>query len=508
MRHPSNLTAYITLFPILSPNQSPQIAVVPNMGSLPREEDCSRQPHVLLIPFMAKGHTIPLLDFARLLLRRNASVTVVTTPANRPFVTESLQNTTGASIVDIPFPANVPEIPAGVESTDQLSSMSLFYKFTSATVHMQPHFERMLETLPRISFMVSDGFLWWTLHSASKFGIPRLVYYGMSSYAVAVCREAAISGIFNGPQPDDESVKLNRFPWIWLSKNDVEPEFRNPDPKSLSFEFHMNVFSSTSQSFGMVVNSFYELEPVYIDYMKEQADHKPYYCVGPLCLAEEPKINISEGSRKPTWMEWLDEKQEILYIAFGSQAEISSEQLKEIAIGLEESTVEFMWVIRKKEWELPQGFEERAEKRGIVVREWVDQREILMHESVKGFLSHCGWNSVLEGICAGVPILAWPMMAEQHLNAKMVEEDIKVGMRVDTHSDSVRGLVKGERVRTMVRELMEGEKGREVRKKVTELAETAKKAVAEGGSSWRALDSLPAEACRKIESSEAHTNGI
>ncbi|KAK4272088.1 hypothetical protein QN277_020687 [Acacia crassicarpa] len=169
------------------------------MASVRNEEDsCQPHPHVLLFPFMAKGHTIPLLRFARLLLHRNASVTVVTTPANRPFVTESLQNTT-ASIIDLPFPANVPDVPAGVESTDQLPSMSSFYKFASATVHMQPHFERMLESLPSVSFLVSDGFLWWTLHAASKFGIPTLVFYGLSSYFSAVCREAVMTGIFNGP---------------------------------------------------------------------------------------------------------------------------------------------------------------------------------------------------------------------------------------------------------------------------------------------------------------------
>lgn len=373
---------------------------------------------------------------------------------------------------------------------------------------MQPHFEQMLETLPSVSFIVSDGFLWWTQHSASKFGIPRLVYYGMSSYVEAVCREAATSGIINGPQPDDEPVMLNRFPWIRISKNDFEPEFRNPDPKSLSFEFHTNVFSSTAKSFGMVVNSFYELEPVFVDYLKKESGHKSYYCVGPFCLAEEQRNKLSVESRKPTWMEWLDKKKAVLYVAFGSQAEISREQLKEIAIGLEESEVEFMWVIRKKEWELPQGFEERVEERGIIVREWVDQREILSHKGVKGFLSHCGLNSVLEGICGGVPILAWPMMAEQHLNAKMVEEEIKVGLRVDTYHGSMRGLVKGEGVRRMIRELMEGEKGREARNKVEELAVMAKKAVAEGGSSWRALDSLLVEACRKTESSEAGTKGV
>ena len=208
---------------------------------------------------------------------------------------------------------------------------------------------------------------------------------------------------------------------------------------------------------------------------------------------------------KPTWIRWLDQKLEdkssVLYVAFGSQAEISNEQLEEIAIGLEESMVSFLWVIRKDDWGVPEGFEERVIERGMVVREWVDQREILMHEGVGGFVSHCGWNSVLESVCAGVPILAWPMMAEQHLNARMVEEEIKVGLRVETCDGRVRGFVRREGVRKTVRELMEGERGKEARKKVKELAQLARKAVQEGGSSWSTLESLLRETCQKKETS-------
>ena len=99
---------------------------------------------------------------------------------------------------------------------------------------------------------------------------------------------------------------------------------------------------------------------------------------------------------------------------------------------------------------------------------WVDQTEILNHESVEGFLSHCGRNSAMEAICAGVPILAWPMMAEQLLNARMVVEEIKIGLRVETVDGSVRGFVKAEGLEKMVKKLMEGEEGEVVRKKVKE----------------------------------------
>ncbi|KAK7339442.1 hypothetical protein VNO77_20110 [Canavalia gladiata] len=455
------------------------------MGSTPTNGSCS---HVVLFPFMSKGHTIPLLHFAQILLRRSTAVTVVTTPANRPFIAEFL-NCTAVSIVTLPFPT-----AGGVESTDKLPSISLFYELALATSAMQPQFEQLLETLPPVSFMVTDAFLWWTQHSAKSFGIPRLVYYGMSCYSISLSIEAARSGILGGSQPDDELVPLTQFPWIRLCKEDFESGFRDPKPDSIVYEFNMKVMSATYGSYGILVNSFYELEPTFVDFMNKESSHKNW-CIGPFCLAEQtPKKVYSEPDVKPRWVQWLDQKLEektsVLYVAFGSQAEISCEQLEEIASGLEESKVSFLWVIRKKEWGLPDGFEERVKERGMIVNEWVDQREILMHEIVEGFVSHCGWNSVLESICASVPILAWPMMAEQHLNARMVDEEIKVGLRVETCDGSVRGFVKREGLKKTVKELMEGEKGRKAKEKVRELADMANKAVQEGGSSCTALNSL------------------
>ncbi|KAJ1378774.1 UDP-glycosyltransferase family, conserved site [Sesbania bispinosa] len=465
----------------------------------------STPPHVVLFPFMSKGHTIPLLHFARLLLCRDVTVTVFTTPANRPFIAESL-NGTAITIITLPFPDKIsPDIPAGRESTDKLPSMSLLHEFANATDAMQPHFEQVLETLlPRVTFMVTDGFLWWTQQSAAKFGIPRFACYGMNCYSVCLTREAIRSGILHGSQPDDELVPLTTFPWIRLCKEDFDSSFRNPEPTSPGHVFNMKTTSATVNSYGMLVNSFYELEPTFVDYMNTESPPKSW-CVGPLCLAEAEQAPKSypEPGMKPKWVRWLDQKLEekcsVIYVAFGSQAEISKEQLEEIAIGLEESNVSFLWVIRKDEWGVLDGFEEKVKGRGMVTREWVDQREILMHESVEGFLSHCGWNSVLESICAGVPILAWPMMAEQHLNARMVEEETKVGFRVETCNGSVRGFVKWDVLKKKVRELMEEEKGREARKKVRDMAEKAKKAVQVGGSSWSTLGSLLDEMCHKKE---------
>lgn len=153
----------------------------------------------------------------------------------------------------------------------------------------------------------------------------------------------------------------------------------------------------------MITNSFYELEPRFADYFNKHLWPKSW-CVGPLCLAKRAMISQTDE----TWMQWLNnkltEKQPVLYVAFGTQAEVSAEQMQEIAKGLESSNTCFIWVTRQNAMEHLQGFENRA----LIVKEWVDQNAVLNHKSIKGFLSHCGWNSVFsESIPAKVPILAW-----------------------------------------------------------------------------------------------------
>ncbi|PON32010.1 UDP-glucuronosyl/UDP-glucosyltransferase [Parasponia andersonii] len=473
------------------------------MSSTSKNDNVSQPPrqHVVFFPFMSKGHTMPLLQLARLLLHRRChiSVTFLTTPANRPFVAQFLSHT-DASIAELPFPENVAGIPAGVESTDTLPSMSQFFCFIYSTELMKPDFERALKNLdPPASFLVSDGFLWWTLESASKLGLPRLVSYGSSNYFMAVRTALTLSGALLRHEPEREIITVPRFPWIKFNRNEFEyPVLQNPRAKELMTKCD----DATNRSFGIIGNSFYELESVFIDHWNREIGPK-IWPVGPLCLQAQPE---SCSATRDVVQQWLDKKLEkdesssVLYVAFGSQVDISSEQHREIAKGLEESNVNFLWVIRKPKGEtkdcLPDGFENRVKNRGMVLTDWVDQTKILNHRSVQGFLSHCGWNSVVESICAGVPILAWPMRVEQSLNAKLVVEEVKVGLRVETCDGTPKGFVKSQGLKKMVEELMEGEMGKEVRKKVKEVADMAKKAVEEGGSSWQALDSLIDEACK------------
>ncbi|XP_052196603.1 UDP-glycosyltransferase 90A1-like [Diospyros lotus] len=454
--------------------------------------------HVVLFPFMSKGHTVPILDLARLLIGRcrGTAVTIFTTPANRAFISDSLSDVvTAPSVVELPFPSHIAGVPAGVESTDKLPSMSHFLPFVTATKLMRPSFEEALGRLNNVSFIVSDLFLGWTVESASKLGIPRLVFDGMSNYARTVCQVVGENSLLAGPQSNDELFTVTYFPWIRLTRNDFDEPFNLPDPTGPHLDFIIEQIIANSRSYCHIANSFYELEPLYVDYWNRHCEPK-VWCIGPWCLVEPQRLGLEAQSKKPKWLQWLDQKaasgKSVLYVAFGTQAEISSQQLREIAIGLEKSEANFLWVVRKggSGSDVEDGFEERVKERGMVVREWVDQRKVLSHDSVKGFLSHCGWNSVVESICAKVPVLAWPMMAEQHLNARMVTEDIRVGLRMETADGSARGFVKWEAVEKMVRELMEGEGGKEVRRNAEALGGAAAEAMAEGGSSWEAWDRL------------------
>lgn len=465
---------------------------------------CSKPHHIVLFPFMAKGHTIPLLHLAQLLLHRgDTAVTIFTTPASHPFISQSLPGDDGVSIVDLPFPDHIQGVPEGAESTDKLPSMSLFLSFVRGVELMRPAFEQELEKIHHhVSCIISDGFLPWTLESASRFGIPLLSFFGMSYYASAVSREVGANGLMSIPESDDEAVALPGFPWIRITRNDFDDPFNKRDPSGPHWDFIIETVVATQNSFGLLVNTFYELEQVYADYCNRGQART--WSIGPLCLAKLQKNKPSPGE-KPGWMHWLDQKlaqnSPVLYVAFGSQAKISPIQLREIALGLDEAEVSFLWVAKKSEMELlsDDGFRIKTSERGMVVTEWVDQEEILEHPIVKGFLSHCGWNSVLEGICAGVPILAWPMMAEQYLNAKMVVEEIKVGVRVSTVDGTSKGFVAAESLNRAVREVMDSEKGRQLREKVAEVAEAAKKAMREGGSSWNALNSLISEVQKQKE---------
>ncbi|KAH7835078.1 hypothetical protein Vadar_022660 [Vaccinium darrowii] len=408
-----------------------------------------RKPHVVIFPFMAQGHTLPLVDLSKALSQRQIKVTIVTTPSNSSSISKCITNYPSISLLQIPFPS-IPGLPKGCENTTQLPSMELFLTFLQATKHLQKPFERVLHQMSESGSLpicvVSDFFLGWTLASCKAFGIPRLVFHGMGVFAMAVTKigwvqaEKLETNTTRGGQqacPASESGPLNlpgiEIPFV-LTGADLPEGVNTPyhdDPYS---QFVSEAADAEVNSWGAVVNSFHELEGNYVSSFESfYQNGAKAWCLGPLCLyddSDECFYSSLDQHQHEVIMKCLAKHTEtasVIYVSFGTQAHISPEQLDEVAYGLEEAKVPFLWVVRSNTWSLPDGMEERVKGKGLIIRKWVDQPAILKHSAVGGFLSHCGWNSVLESLSVGVPILAWPMIAEQTLNAKFVVEGLHAG---------------------------------------------------------------------------------
>lgn len=184
---------------------------------------------------------------------------------------------------------------------------------------------------------------------------------------------------------------------------------------------------------------------------------------------------------------WLNERQNgsVVYISFGSLALLEIEQMVELAWGLKESNEYFLWVVRASELaKLPKTFVEDTREKGLIVS-WCPQLDVLAHKAMGCFVTHCGWNSTLEALSLGVPMVAMPRWTDQPTNAKFVMDVWKMG--IWARSDD-KGIVQREVVTDCITEIMEGEKGKEIRRTATKWKELARKAVDEGGSSDKSID--------------------
>jgi len=262
---------------------------------------------------------------------------------------------------------------------------------------------------------------------------------------------------------------------------------------------------------GIMVNSFKDLEGGAIKALQEKQPGKPpVYPIGPII-----QIGPNSSANGSECLRWLDDQPRgsVLFISFGSGGTLSYDQLNELALGLELSEQRFLWVVRSPNDTvanasffdsqshndplgfLPMGFLERTKGHGLVVPDWGPQAQILSHGSTGGFLTHCGWNSILESVINGVPLIAWPLYAEQKMNAVMLSEDIKVALRPKINEN---GLVSQTEIAKVVKGLMEGEEGKGFRNRMRDLKDSAAKVLSEDGSSTKALAELALEWKNKI----------
>lgn len=280
-------------------------------------------------------------------------------------------------------------------------------------------------------------------------------------------------------------------------------------PKGMHFRhntFCKNILDTAinmRKSSGILVNTFDALE-----YRAKEAIANglcvpggitpPVFFVTPLVDVDDV-IKKRGNQEEHECLKWLETQpsKSVIFLCFGRRGLFSKDQLKEIAIGLEKSGCRFLWSVRNPPGMgnsdpdlgelLPEGFLERNRDKGMVIKTWAPQKEVLSHDSVGGFVTHCGRSSILEAVSFGVPMIAFPMYAEQRMNRVFMVEEMKVALPLD---DVAEGFVSAVEVEKRVRELMETPNGRAVRERVAELKVAGRKAVAEGGSSVVALQTF------------------
>ncbi|KAL1190750.1 UDP-glycosyltransferase 73C12 [Cardamine amara subsp. amara] len=463
--------------------------------------------HFVLFPFMAQGHMIPMVDIARLLAQRGVKITIVTTPHNagrfKNVLNRAIESGLPINILQVKLPSQEAGLPEGKENFDSLVSVEMITLFFKAVNMLEEPVQKLFEEMsPQPSCIISDFCLPYTSKIAKKFKIPKILFHGMCCFCLLCMRVLHKNReILENLKSDEEHFVVPYFPdRVEFTRPQVPVQTYVPgDWKEILEEMQ----EADKTSYGVIVNTFQELEPAYAKDYKEERSGKAW-TIGPVSLCNKEGADKAERGNKSDidkdeCLKWLDSKEEgsVLYVCLGSICNLPLAQLKELGLGLEESERPFIWVIRGweknkelLEWFLESGFEERIKDRGLLIKGWSPQMLILSHHSVGGFLTHCGWNSTLEGITAGLPLLTWPLFADQFCNEKLVVQVLKAGVRsgVDKpmkwgEEEKIGVLVDIEGVKKAVEELMgESDDAKERRRRAKELGQLAHKAV-EGGSS-------------------------
>jgi hypothetical protein len=209
-------------------------------------------------------------------------------------------------------------------------------------------------------------------------------------------------------------------------------------------------------------------------------------------------VSAGDGGKEHECLRWLDAQPDdsVVFLCFGSMGTFPKKQLQEMATGLEKSGKRFLWVVRTPpsaehkfgdplpEPDLdalfPDGFLERTKNRGLVAKSWAPQVDVLRHRAIGTFVTHCGWNSTLEGITAGLPLLCWPLYAEQKMNKVFIVEEMKLGVEMRGYNEE---RVKADEVETKIRWVLESDGGQALRERVAAAKDSAAEALTDGGSS-------------------------
>ncbi|CAL4947564.1 unnamed protein product [Urochloa decumbens] len=469
-------------------------------------ENPSVKQMVVLYPVGGVGHVGPMTHLAKLFLDHGFDVTMV-------LVEPPIKSTdSGAGFIERLAASNpsitfhvLPPIPTPDLS---ISTKHPFLLILELMRQYNDSLESFLCSFPRerLHSLVIDLFCTHAIDVAAKVGVPVYKFFASGAGTLAVFTQlpALLAGRQTGlKELGDTPLEFLGVPPMPASHL-VTSLLESPEDELCRTV--IEILKRNAGTHGVLVNTFESLESLALQALRDPLcvpDQilPPVYSIGPLT----GKIQGGTDKERHECLAWLDAQPErsVVFLCWGSKGALPKEQLVEIAVGLEHSGQRFLWVVRtpagsdddrKRYWEkraetdldalLPEGFLERTKGRGLVVKSWAPQVEVLGHPATGGFVTHCGWNSTLEAVAAGVPMLCWPLAAEQKMNKVFVTDGMRIGVEMDGYKA---GFVKAEEMEAKVRLVLECEVGRELRKRAVELKKQAEAAMEDGGSSREAF---------------------
>uniref|UniRef100_A0ACD6AIF9 Uncharacterized protein n=1 Tax=Avena sativa TaxID=4498 RepID=A0ACD6AIF9_AVESA len=475
----------------------------------PTETVAPPPPHFVLVPLIGQGHTIPMGDLACLLAERGARVSLVTTPVNAARLQGVADRARRAmlplEIVELPLPPADDGLPPGGENSDSIIRLLL------ALYRLAGPLEAYVRALPwRPSCIISDSCNPWMAGVARSVGVPRLFFNGPSCFYSLCSHNVAGHGLLHDGEGEGEGERdayvVPGVPVrVEMTKDTWSAALLTCMPKWEAFLQDVREGMRTAD--GAVVNTFLDLEEQFVACYRT-ALGKPVWALGPFFLGnrDEEAVAARGGKDKPSavsqsavtaWLDTMDQST-VTYVCFGSFPRMLPKQLDEVGHGLEDSGKPFLLALKESETALPetqewlQALEARTAGKGLVVRGWAPQLTILSHRAVGGFVTHCGWNSLLESVAHGVPVVTWPHSGDQFLNERLAVQVLGVGVPVRgvvvpvtpfDDSKAVAPVLRGH-IAEAVSELMGGGAvAQERRRKCKEYGERAHTAIAKGGSS-------------------------
>ncbi|XP_022773753.1 UDP-glycosyltransferase 83A1-like [Durio zibethinus] len=442
-------------------------------------------PHILVVPYPAQGHVIPLMELSQNLAKQGFRISFVNTEFNHKRIMDAFGKN-----VDENDLVHLVSLPDGLEEGEDRNQIG---KLIETLYQVMPRtLKEFIDKVNRseddkITCVLADANMGLALDVAAELGIRRAAVWPASVFQLVSC--LSIPKLIDDGLIDENGTPVNEHKMFQLSPTSpaIHPtkfawlNFDDSTTRKIVFHLWKRNNKAVETADWVLCNSSLDLEPGGFNLVPKVLP------IGPLSASN--RLGNLSGNFWPedtTCLQWLDQQPpgSVIYIAFGSFTVFDQIQFQELALGLELSNRPFLWVVRpdiakgKQGVYFPEGFQERVASQGMMVG-WAPQGAVLSHPSIACFLSHCGWNSTIEGVSNGVPFLCWPYFADQFLNESYISDIWKVGLKFERDE---RGIISKEEIKTKVEQLL-GDKN--FKRRAVQLKEMVANSVKEGGSSDR-----------------------